>query len=536
MQSPHSSVLAAFLAHAAAEPTRPCLIWQNATLSYGQLADAAAAWATQYVALRVERGERVGLYLGSGPSFVAAYLGAQLAGAATVLLNTQYRQNELRHILSDSQPRVVVTEPELVGYLDESAKAQAILGEGQAPVLQVVDGSLFGLPVPADGARLTDFVLPQGGELAVLAYTSGTTGRSKGAMLTHGCLAANMAALTAAWEWSAADRLLLVLPLFHIHGLGVGVHGTLWSGASLELWPRFEPAAALTRLAAGGISMFFGVPTLYGRLLQQGAAQPAAAQAAGQQLRLFVSGSAPLSAQTFAEFATMFGQPILERYGMTETGMNTTNPYRGERRPGSVGMPFPGQQARVVDLHSRAVLPAGEEGEIEVRGPHLFAGYWRNPVASAAELAPDGWFRTGDLGHRDDTGRYAISGRAKELIISGGYNIYPREVEEALLAHPAVAECAVVGLPDTDFGEQVVAAVVLEPGNPEQGTGDSPSPMQGNSEQLTAELIGFCRERLAAYKRPRAIYYVDSLPRNALGKLVKSEVRAMLATSDQRGV
>jgi malonyl-CoA/methylmalonyl-CoA synthetase len=279
----------------------------------------------------------------------------------------------------------------------------------------------------------------------------------------------------------------------------------------MVLRPRFEPAETLADLAAGACTMFFGVPTIYTRLIQEAARQTGAPQPSG--VRLFVSGSAPLSPQTFADFAARFGQPILERYGMTETGMNLTNPYEGERRPGTVGGPFPGQEAQVVSVQSRAPLPDGEVGEIQVRGPHVFAGYWRNSAATEEVLAPDGWFSTGDLGWRSADGYYTITGRARELIISGGYNIYPREVEEVLLDHPAVVECAVLGMPDTDFGERVVAVVVArDPAAP-------PDPVT---------LEAFCRDRLAAYKRPRDVHYVDLLPRNAMGKVQKHELKARL--------
>jgi malonyl-CoA/methylmalonyl-CoA synthetase len=498
----YSSILAALLAHAEADPTRPCVTWDGATISYGALAAAAAAWAGAYRALGVAPGDRVALYLGSGPGFLGAYLGAHAAGAAAVLVNTQYRQVELRHILADSEPRVVVADAEGAARLAE-------LGGGAYAVVTAAPEEL-GAPSrgpggPPDAAPR----LPEPGERAILAYTSGTTGRSKGAMLTHGALAANSAAVCAAWGWTAGDRLLLVLPLFHIHGLGVGVHGTLTAGASLTLRPRFDPAETIAEFAAGRCSMFFGVPTIYTRLIQEAGGRRQAV--AG--VRLFVSGSAPLSPQTFADFAAAFGQPILERYGMTETGMNLTNPAVGERRPGTVGGPFPGQEARVVDLHERTPLPDGEIGEIQVRGPHVFAGYWRNPTATAEVLAPDGWFSTGDLGWRSADGYYTITGRARELIISGGYNIYPREVEELLLGHAGVAECAVFGAPDPDFGERVVAAVV--PSNPAA----PPTP---------AELDNFCREGLAAYKRPREFHFVASLPRNAMGKVQKHELRASL--------
>lgn len=513
MHQAPSSILAAFVAHATTAPERACLSWEGRTIRYGDLLDLAGDWAAAFASLQVQRGDRVGLFLPSSPAFLGAYLGAQLCGAAVVLINTQYRQAELSHILADSAPRVVVSDEAGAALVAQATESS----QGAPATLQLPAGALLPATVRVGAGRALLARLPEGlpraDDLAILAYTSGTTGRAKGAMLTHGCLAANSAAVTVAWRWTARDRLLLTLPLFHIHGLGVGVHGTLLSGASLALWPRFEPDEVLAALASGAYTLFFGVPTMYTRLIAAAQAAPELARQAGQAVRLFVSGSAPLAPQTFAAFEALFGQRILERYGMTETGMNLTNPYDGERRPGTVGMPFPGQEARVVDLQSRAPLPEGMIGEIQVRGPHVCAGYWRNPAATAEVFHPDGWFSTGDLGWRSADGYYTITGRARELIISGGYNIYPREVEETLLAHPAVAECAVFGLPDPEFGERVAAAIV---------------PHDPATPPTAEELEAFCRERLAAYKRPRVVYHVASLPRNALGKVQKHELRARL--------
>ncbi|WP_129674700.1 acyl-CoA synthetase [Candidatus Chloroploca sp. Khr17] len=529
--SQFSSLLAAAVAYGETDPERPCLIWEATTITYGDLIAAARYWTLHYRQHGVIRGDRVGLYLAGGPAFLGAYLGAHLAGAAVVLINTQYRRVELDHILGDSEPRVVVCDAEGAMHLGELAArpwAQLLtdptrlkpalveLAPGTLPHHRgehtVDDPGSMSDPEGQLAAALEQHAplsineeLPRPEDLAILAYTSGTTGRSKGAMLTHGGLIANSEAVCTAWNWQASDRLLLVLPLFHIHGLGVGVHGTLLRGASLVLRPRFEPEETLATLREGRCTMFFGVPTIYTRLIDTvGAGE--ALRDAGKHVRLFVSGSAALSPQTFADFAALAGQPILERYGMTETGMNLTNPYAGERRPGSVGGPFPGQEARIVEVQSRQPVSAGTIGEIQVRGPHVFAGYWRNPAATAEVLGEDGWFSTGDLGHCSADGYYTITGRAKELIISGGYNIYPREVEEVLLDHPGLAECAVFGLPDATFGEQVVAAVVpRDPANP----------------PTDAELEHFCRERLAAYKRPRQIRLLTALPRNAMGKVQK---------------
>jgi malonyl-CoA/methylmalonyl-CoA synthetase len=326
-------------------------------------------------------------------------------------------------------------------------------------------------------------------------------------MLLHRNLVANAGAVCTAWRWTAEDVLLLALPLFHTHGLMVGAHGTFFMGSSAELHRKFDAAASYDALLAGRVTMFFGVPTMYARLLREAAVR----EERPRPLRLYVSGSAPLSPQAFEQFERLFGERILERYGMTETIMNLTNPYDGERKPGTVGVAFPGQEARVVDVKSREHVPSYEVGEIEVRGPHVFPGYYNQPEATRESFGEDGWFRTGDLGYVDEDGYFVISGRKKELIITGGYNVHPRELEEVLEGCPGVAEVAVVGLPDPEFGEKVTAAVVR----------DDPA--------LTGErVVAFCREDLAGYKKPRRVEFVDALPRNALGKVLKHEVREKL--------
>jgi malonyl-CoA/methylmalonyl-CoA synthetase len=332
-------------------------------------------------------------------------------------------------------------------------------------------------------------------------------------MLLHRNLAANAEAVCEAWRWTADDHLLLTLPLFHTHGLMVGAHGTFFTGASAELWCKFDAARAYDALLEGSFTMFFGVPTMYARLIREAENR----HERPRPLRLYVSGSAALSPQTFEDFERLFGERILERYGMTETGMNLTNPYeRGERRPGTVGKPFPGQEARVVDLDSREPLCSGVVGEIEVRGPHVFVGYRNHPDATEEVFDDSGWFGTEDVGSVSEDGYFTISGRAKELIISGGYNVYPREVEEVLEGCPGVAEVAVVGLPNEEFGEQVVAAVVR------------------NDPELTEEGIkAFLQDELASYKQPRWIAFVNELPRNALGKVLKREVREGLTEPEE---
>jgi malonyl-CoA/methylmalonyl-CoA synthetase len=515
-QGPHS-LLQVFLEHAQETPDRLALTFGSERYTYGELARRVTTFAQALMRRRKELGERVALFLENSPEFVIAYLGVQYAHGVVVLVNTAYRQVELSHILADSEARICVTGA-------AGAAELAPLKTGLPALEWLITVEPPGTPLPSS-LRVDAFdtllaepiestrpmPLPACTQLAVLGYTSGTTGRSKGAMLRQSHLLSNIRAVTQAWRWTAEDRLLLALPLFHTHGLMVGLHGTLYTGASVDLRRRFVASEALEALRDDpSLTMFFGVPTMYGRLLEESrrtGVRP-------RPLRLMVSGSAPLSPQLFQEIETVLGQRILERYGMTETIMNTTNPYEGERRPGTVGMPFPGQEARVVDVRTRQPVPDGELGEIEVRGPHVFAGYWRRDEATRESFDLAGWFRTGDLGLRDTDGYFHITGRARELIISGGFNVYPREVEEVLASCPGVAEVAVLGLPDPDFGEQVVAVVVRAAGQPRPDA---------------QALVDWCKERLASFKKPRRVEFVESLPRNALGKVQKHVLRERLS-------
>jgi len=356
-----------------------------------------------------------------------------------------------------------------------------------------------------DGPAIT---LDQEGSAApaLIGYTSGTTGAPKGAVLSHGNLLASVAALAVAWRWTAADRLVLCLPLFHAHGLCVGLHGTIYNGASAVLLDGFEPLRVLDAIGDHEATMFFGVPTMYHRLV----GTPRAAEM--RRLRLCVSGSAPLSPAVFEDFYALTGQRVLERYGMTETVMLIANPYDGHRKPGSVGHPLPGVEVRfdrpggMVDASAAAA--DGFEGEILVRGPNVFAGYWERPEANRDAFV-EGFFRTGDIGVVAPDGAISIVGRAKELIISGGFNVYPREVEEELAALPGVAEAAVAGVPSPEWGEEVTAYLVMKPGHP---------------APTLDEVRTACRARLANFKLPRRLVVVDSLPRNALGKVIKHEL------------
>lgn len=512
------SLLQVFLEHAERTPERLALLFGAERYTYGELARRVTAFAQALLRRKLKPGERVALFLENSPQFVIAYLGVQYAHGIVVLVNTAYRQVELDHLLTDSGARGCIT-----GAAGAAELAPLLSGLPQLEWLLTVEPPAVALPAslrveafdalasePLEAGRL--MMTPGDINIAVLGYTSGTTGRSKGAMLRQSHLLSNIRAVTEAWRWTFEDRLLLALPLFHTHGLMVGLHGTLYTGASVDLRRRFVASEVLETLRDdSAITMFFGVPTMYGRLLEESrrtGVRP-------RPLRLMVSGSAPLSPQLFQDIEATFGQRILERYGMTETIMNTTNPYEGERRPGTVGMPFPGQEARIVDVRTRQPVPDGELGEIEVRGPHVFSGYWQREEATREAFEPDGWwFRTGDLGLRDADGYFHITGRARELIITGGFNVYPREVEEVLATCPGVAEVAVLGLPDPDFGEQVVAVVVPAAGQP------APEPQA---------LVDWCKDRLASFKKPRRVELVDALPRNALGKVQKHILRERLS-------
>jgi malonyl-CoA/methylmalonyl-CoA synthetase len=350
-------------------------------------------------------------------------------------------------------------------------------------------------------------------DLAAICYTSGTTGRSKGAMLTHRALASNAETLTALWRFTADDVLIHALPIFHVHGLFVAVNVTLMAGASMILQPKFDAEAVLEAMPRATAMM--GVPTFYTRLL----ANDRLTRELAGPMRLFISGSAPLLASTHNQWAQRTGHAILERYGMTETGMNASNPYEGARLAGTVGQALPGVQLRIASESDGGPVGEGQIGVVEVRGPNLFAGYWRDPEKTRAAFTDDGWFRTGDLGYFDTDGYLRLVGRGSDLIITGGLNVYPAEVEDAIDAMPGVIESAVIGLPHADFGEAVTAVVVT----------DDPAP----SEQV---ILGALERRLAGFKRPRRILFVPALPRNAMGKVIKASLRQahaqLYATND----
>jgi malonyl-CoA/methylmalonyl-CoA synthetase len=429
---------------------------------------------------------------------VFLYLACLQRGAVYLPLNTAYQPSELAYFLGDAEPRLFVVDPQRRAQLAELASANrsvrmvSLGAEGEGELAAAA----------ASAAPLHSIVERSDDDLAAICYTSGTTGRSKGAMISHGNLASNAAALVQTWGFSAEDVLLHALPVYHVHGLFVALHCAFLSGARMLFQERFAPERVIPRLADATVMM--GVPTYYTRLL----ADPRFDAAACRGMRLFISGSAPLLADTFDAFAERTGHCILERYGMTETGMIASNPLHGERIAGTVGKPLPGVGLRIAD-NDGAELPAGEVGMIEVRGPNVFRGYWRLPEKTAAELRPDGWFITGDLGVIGSDGYLRIVGRAKDLIISGGLNVYPKEVELLIDALPGVAESAVFGLPHPDFGEAVAAAVVAREGA-----------LLGEAELLQA-----LRGQLAAFKLPKRIWQVDALPRNAMSKVQKAVLR-----------
>jgi malonyl-CoA/methylmalonyl-CoA synthetase len=453
------------------------LEWQGAEYTFGELDARSNRMAVALAARGLVRGDRLCVYLANRVEFIDLFLACVKIGVIFVPVNILYRERELAHIVADAEPKLLVAEKVLAELVVEAA--------GHTEHFESV-------ALDAEDA-------------AALVYTSGTTGASKGAVLTHGNFVANARNLMASWRIAKSDRFLLALPLFHVHALGNGLHCWLASGCRMRLLERFEHATAVETMLAFQTTLFFGVPTMYVRLLETPAD---AAREIGARMRLFVSGSAPLPAQVLEEFRVLFGHVILERYGMTETLMNISNPYDGERRAGSVGVPLPGVSVRIVDADGRDISD-GEEGEVLLKGPNVFSAYWRRIEATRAAFA-DGWFKTGDIARRSADGYYTLCGRRSDVIISGGFNIYPREIEEFLAEQPEVAEAAVVGEADRLRGEVPVAYVVWRDG--------------GAHETVMGAR---CREKLASFKCPRRFVSVEKLPRNALGKVQKHLLRGI---------
>ena len=474
-------------------------------LSYGDLYRLTAQLAQVLVEAGVRPGDRVASNVEKSPEALALYLAVVRAGGVYLPLNTAYTATELAYFLGDAAPAVFVTDPSRQG---EAEGLVAAAGTGGRVLTLGVDGRSGSLLAAAEG-RTPDLATVDRGpdDLAAILYTSGTTGRSKGAMLSHRNLLSNARLLKDFWRFTADDVLVHALPIYHTHGLFVASNILALAGGSMIFLPRFEAGAVLDALPRATTLM--GVPTFYTRLVREARFN----RETTAHLRLMISGSAPLLAQTHAEVEALTGHRVLERYGMTETNMNTSNPYEGSRIAGTVGPPLPGVDLRITDPETGAVLPTGQIGMIEVRGENVFKGYWRQPEKTAAEFRADGFFITGDLGVIGEDGYVTIVGRGKDLIITGGFNVYPKEVEEAIDALPGVLESAVIGLPHPDFGEGVTAVVVAAPG------------AELSEKGILAALEG----QLAAFKRPKRVLLVESLPRNAMGKVQKAHLRAQHA-------
>ncbi|MCK0168508.1 malonyl-CoA synthase [Jannaschia sp. S6380] len=474
----------------------PFMYLNGRAMPYGAFVDRAARMAGAMGALGLEPGDRLAAQVGKSPDAVALYAACAAAGVVLLPLNTAYTPAEIAYFVSDAEAALLVADPGAEAALTEVAHQAgariATLGQdGGGSLAEATDAADPAEPVARDES-----------DLAAFLYTSGTTGRSKGAMLSQGNLLSNARTLTDHWRFDAGDNLIHALPIFHTHGLFVAINVTLTAGGAMTFLPRFDIDAILD--AMPGATAMMGVPTFYTRLL----ADPRLDRERTANMRLFVSGSAPMLPETHRQWTERTGHRILERYGMTETNMNTSNPYEGERRPGTVGLPLPGVDLRICTPGTTDPVPQGETGMIEVRGPNVFQGYWRMPEKTAAELRPDGWFITGDLGRQDAEGYVTIVGRDKDLVISGGFNIYPREVEEVLDAQPGVLESAVIGIPHPDLGEGLLAVVVPD--------GDTP-PEETLRRALETEL--------ARFKQPRLYVFAPELPRNTMGKVQKAALR-----------
>ncbi|MFN7921960.1 MAG: AMP-binding protein [Bryobacteraceae bacterium] len=456
------------------------LEWLGREYTFAEIDARADRMAHALAARGLVKGDRLCVYLANCIELIDLYLACTRIGVIFVPINILYREREIAHIVKDAEPKAVVTA-------DATIPATVPLWWPED-----LRSTAAAMPATRMAADL------DGDSPAAIVYTSGTTGTSKGAVLSHNNFAANGINLVTCWRISDADRFLLALPLFHVHALGNGLHCWLISGCRMRLLERFEHQKAADEFTSFEPTLFFGVPAMYVRLLDT---PGETARSMATRMRLFVSGSAPLPAQVLEDFERLFGHRILERYGMSETLMNISNPYEGERRAGTVGFPLPGVSARVADNRGHAAA-IGETGEVQLRGPNVFSGYWRRSDATASAFV-DGWFKTGDLGVRSTDGYYTLKGRASDLIISGGFNIYPREIEELLLEQPGVREAAVVGVEDRVRGEVPVAYLVTD------------------CEIDAVGLEAVCREKLASFKAPRAFVKVEGLPRTALGKVQK---------------
>ena len=498
----NANLYALLSAHFPKDPAAACMILPDGRVwTYGDVERASGRLANLIVALGLKPGDRVAAQVEKTPESLLLYLAAIRAGMVFLPLNPAYQRHELEFFLGDAKPGLFVCRPQQRALADElAAKA------GVPHVLELDDhgcGSLIDAATPQSDAFAT--VVRTTADLAAILYTSGTTGRSKGAMLTHGNLAHNAKTLHAYWHFQPGDVLLHMLPIFHVHGLFVACHCVLLNGSAMFFESKFDIGRAMKLLPQS--TVFMGVPTYYVRLLLDAAF----GRETCRNIRLFVSGSAPLLKETFDEFKTRSGHTILERYGMTEGGMFTSNPYEGERRGGTVGFPLPGTSLQIVGAGGAAAKP-GAVGQIQVKGDNVFVGYWGMPEKTKEEFTADGYFKTGDMGSFDAEGYVTISGRSKDLVITGGLNVYPKEIEELIDAMPGVAESAVIGLPHPDFGEAVTAVVVRQK-------------TAAGAALTESGIIAAIKHKLANFKVPKWVYLVDELPRNAMGKVQKNVLR-----------
>ena len=489
------------LFHQQADATNCLLLADDSVISYGQLRQQTARVANALISLGVQPGDRIAAQVDKSVAAVALYLGTVRAGAVFLPLNTAYTASEVEYFINDARPAVFVCRTQSTDELEAiasaaGAKLKSLDADGR-------NGSWID-EIKQAGDEFTT-VARSADDLAAILYTSGTTGRSKGAMISHQNLVSNANTLVKYWQINTDDVLLHALPIFHTHGLFVAINSMMIAGGSMLFLARFNAEDVLQRLAKCSVMM--GVPTFYTRLL----ALDGFNKDSSAHMRLFISGSAPMTMETHKAFTERTGQVILERYGMTETNMNTSNPCDGERVAGSVGFPLPGVDLRITDTEaSEAIeLPQGEVGMIEVRGENVFKGYWKMPEKTAEEIRSDGFFITGDLGMIDQQGYVYIVGRNKDLIISGGFNVYPKEIEILIDKLAGVTESAVIGVPHADFGEAVVAVIVAETG------------ADIDEQSVVASLSG----QLAKYKMPKRVFFVDELPRNAMGKVQKNSLR-----------
>lgn len=492
----HANLFSILTKAAHSRPEQPFLLPRNEpALTFGALLSAASRVTTWLTECGVQAGDRIVVQVDKSAAAVVLYLGCIRSGVVFVPLNAAYTEAELAYFLSDVEPAMVVASPGYAGATVPFSGTRHLLDNA-------LDRAPWNLCEPND---MVCRVFPH--DPAAILYTSGTTGRSKGAVLTHRNLSSNALVLHEAWRWQEGDVLLHALPIYHAHGLFVALHGALLNGSTVIFHEKFDAAAVVDALPQA--TVFMGVPTFYTRLLDEARFDARVCES----MRIFISGSAPLLESTFLDFEARTGHRILERYGMTEAVMVTSNPYDGPRKPGTVGRPLPDISVRITTDGGRLAL-RGEPGMLQIKGPNLFSGYWRNPEKTAQDHTADGYFISGDIAVEDEDGFIRIVGREKDLIISGGFNIYPKEIELAIDALPGVAESAVIGVPHPDFGEGVVALVVAE----------------RDADLDPAELRQTLSLMLAPFKRPKAIIVIDQLPRNAMGKVQKAELRNTYAS------